>query len=63
MKNATKRSVGRPAKYPLSANQVRAIKSRLGKGMSSRAIQEEMGLHSFAVLRIRREFNKEQSAE
>ena len=53
-KIATKRGRGRPQKYPLTAGQVRSITSRLTKGQSAGSIAEELGVHEFAVLRVRR---------
>lgn len=45
---------GRPQKYPLTSNQVRAIVSRLKNGLSPKAIAEALDIHPFAVLRVRR---------
>lgn len=45
---------GRPQKYPLTAAQVRRIEARLEKGQSAATIAEALGVHEFAVLRVRR---------
>ena len=49
-----KRGRGRPQLYPLTVGQVRSIESRLEKGQSAREIGEALGVHEFAVLRVRR---------
>jgi len=45
---------GRPQSYPLTPNQVRMIRTRLGREMSVAKIAAELGVHEFAVLRIKR---------
>lgn len=52
MANTVKR--GRPQKYPLTAAQVKRIQARLEKGQSAAGIAEALGVHEFAVLRVRR---------
>lgn len=49
---------GRPQLYPLTANQVKSIKSRIEKGETSNSIIEALGVHPFAVLRVRRQMKK-----
>ena len=50
---------GRPQLYPLTSNQERSIRSKINKGISSREIQETLGVHAFAVLRVRRALRRE----
>lgn len=45
---------GRPQLYPLTANQERSIRSKIAKGVTSREIESSLGVHSFAILRVRR---------
>jgi hypothetical protein len=52
MKTTTKR--GRPQKYPLTASQIKRIEARLAKGQSAAFIADALGVHEFAVLRVRR---------
>jgi hypothetical protein len=52
--NTKKRGRGRPQKYPLTGNQVKSIESRIRKGQSLASISKELGVHSYAVLRVRR---------
>lgn len=50
---------GRPQMYPLTANQEKSIRSRIEKGQTSREIIAAMGVHEFAVLRVRRAMRAE----
>jgi hypothetical protein len=52
MAKTTKR--GRPQLYPLTGNQIRAIEARIIKGQSASFIAEALGVHEYAVLRVRR---------
>lgn len=52
MKKPTKR--GRPQLYPLTAAQTKRITARLEKGQSAASIADALGVHEFAVLRVRR---------
>jgi hypothetical protein len=52
MKKITKR--GRPQLYPLTAGQINRIMARLEKGQSAAFIADALGVHEFAVLRVRR---------
>lgn len=45
---------GRPQSYPLTSKQVKMIQTRLNNGLSAAKIANELGVHEFAVLRIRR---------
>jgi hypothetical protein len=45
---------GRPQMYPLTGVQINSILKRVGKGESTKAIAAALGVHEFAVLRIRR---------
>lgn len=45
---------GRPQKYPLTAGQTKRIEARLAKGQSAAFIASALGVHEFAVLRVRR---------
>lgn len=45
---------GRPQLYPLTGRQENSIKSKIEKGISSTQIIEDLGVHPFAVLRVRR---------
>ena len=54
MATTKKRGRGRPQMYPLTKTQEAAIIRRLDKGISARQISEELGVHEFAVLRVRR---------
>lgn len=54
---ATQNGPGRPQKYLLTANQVRSIQSRVAKGESTKTIAEALGVHEYAVLRVRRQMN------
>ncbi len=40
--------------YPLTGVEVRKIRNRLGKGLSVSTIAEAIGVHPFAVLRVKR---------
>lgn len=51
-KNTVER--GRPQMYPLTANQIKSINARVKKGETTKGIAEALGVHEFAVLRIRR---------
>jgi hypothetical protein len=50
---------GRPQKYPLTANQEKSIRSRIAKGETSASIVSALGVHEYAVLRVRRSMNSE----
>lgn len=54
MANTNKVGRGRPQKYPLTARQIGKIQTRLAKGLSAAFIADELGVHEFAVLRVRR---------
>ena len=59
-KNSEKKAGrGRPQLYPLTSNQEKSVRSKIAKGVSSRVICEELGIHPFAVLRVRRQINAE----
>lgn len=45
---------GRPQLYPLTTAQENRVRALTAKGWTSKEIQEEMGIHEFAVLRVRR---------
>jgi len=45
---------GRPQKYPLTARQIGKIQTRLRNGISVAKIADELAVHEFAVLRVRR---------
>lgn len=45
---------GRPQLYPLTAGQERRVIARLEKGQSANFIAAALGVHEFAVLRVRR---------
>lgn len=45
---------GRPQLYKLTSNQEKSIRSRISKGETSNSIIEALGVHEFAVLRVRR---------
>lgn len=45
---------GRPQLYPLTKKQELSIRAKIAKGVTSREIEESMGVHSFAILRVRR---------
>lgn len=49
-----KRGRGRPQMYPLTTAQENRVRSLTAKGWTSKEIQEAMGIHEFAVLRVRR---------
>lgn len=49
-----KRGRGRPQKYPLTGIQERAIRNRIEKGQTDGFIAEALGVHEYAVLRVRR---------
>jgi hypothetical protein len=52
---ATKKSArGRPIEHPVTANQQKSIVSRFKRGETQLGIAEALGLHPFAVLRVRR---------
>jgi IS30 family transposase len=48
------RGRGRPQLYPLTRAQEKMIKGRLEKGISVAKIAEELGVHEYAVLRVKR---------
>ncbi len=52
--NTKKRGRGRPQLYPLTPGQTNRVMARLEKGQSAREIAEALGIHEFAVLRVRR---------
>ena len=52
--SAKKRGRGRPQKYPLTGTQINMIKRRLDNGQSASDIALALGVHEYAVLRIRR---------
>jgi hypothetical protein len=45
---------GRPQLYPLTARQEARVIARLEKGQSASFIAAALGVHEFAVLRVRR---------
>lgn len=45
---------GRPQMYTLTSKQVSMVNTRLNKGLSAAKIAQELGIHEYAVLRIRR---------
>lgn len=45
---------GRPQLYPLTQGQINRIEARLAKGQSAAFIAAALGVHEFAVLRVRR---------
>lgn len=45
--------------YKLTGMQERSIRSRIEKKVSSSKIMEELGVHEFAVLRVRRAMRAE----
>lgn len=49
-----KRGRGRPQLYPLTSREENRVRTLTAKGWTSKEIQEEMGIHEFAVLRVRR---------
>lgn len=49
---ATKR--GRPQLYPLTGTQENSIKARLKRGESVNTIAEAVGVHTYAVIRVKR---------
>ena len=54
-----KRGPGRPQSYPLTPAQEKSIRSRIAKGETSKMIEEALGVHAFAILRVRRALRKE----
>lgn len=46
---------GRPVLYPTTTSQVKSIIARLKKGFSVAKIAEELGIHEFAVVRVKRQ--------
>lgn len=45
---------GRPQKYPLTKSQENSISKRLDKEESASTIAEALGVHPYAVLRVKR---------
>lgn len=45
---------GRPQLYPLTASQEKRIRTKIAKGVTSKEIEAELGVHAYAILRVRR---------
>jgi len=58
MASTKKMGRGRPQLYPLNGTQVNSVKARIARGDTSKSIVEELGIHPFAVLRVRRALRK-----
>lgn len=54
MATTKKAGRGRPQKYPLTTNQIKSISTRLNRGEKPSSIVEALGVHPFAVLRVKR---------
>lgn len=53
-RSTKKRGRGRPQLYPLTQAQEAKVIRLINDGQTSRQIQEQMDIHEFAVLRVRR---------
>lgn len=56
---AKKQGRGRPQLYKLTSRQEQSIRSKIEKKIPSSKIIDEMGVHEFAVLRVRRAMRAE----
>lgn len=55
----TRKGPGRPVSYELTGAQKTRIRNLFNSGYTFKEIQERVGVHEYAVLRVRREMRAE----
>jgi hypothetical protein len=59
MPSNTKRGPGRPRMYPTTGRQNQSIRRMFTAGKTFAQIQDKLGVHEYAVLRVRRQMRAE----